>query len=105
MSLMGRKLGILISCAPTEPGFRHAVRLAGTALAGGLDVYLYCIDEGVRGVRDGELQGLRAQGLKFYACAYGAQQRGLAVDDTAAYAGLTVVSDLIASTDRFISFN
>ena len=39
------------------------------------------------------------------ACAYGAQQRGLPIDDRAAYAGLTVVSDLMSATDRFVSFN
>ena len=105
VSLPARKLGVLISCAATEPGFRHGVRLAGAALAQGVDVYLYCIDDGVTGVRDPELQSLRATGLKLYACAYGAHQRGLPVDDTAAYAGLTIVSDLIASTDRFVSFN
>jgi len=105
VSVPVRKLGLLLSCAVTEPGFRHGVRLAQAALAGGVDVYLYCIDDGVTGVRDPELQSLRGRGLKLYACAYGAHQRGLPVDDTAAYAGLTVVSDLIASTDRFVSFN
>ena len=100
-----KKLGLLISCAATEPGFRHGVRLAAAALGKGVDVYCYCIDDGVPGVRDPELQALRGHRLKLYACAYGAHQRGLPVDDSAAYAGLTVVSDLIASTDRFVSFN
>ena len=105
MSRKGRKLGLLISCAPAEPGFRHGVRMAAAALDLGVDVYLYCIDDGVTGVRDADLQALRDRGLKLYACAYGAHQRGLPVDDSAAYAGLTVVSDLIGNTDRFVSFN
>jgi sulfur relay (sulfurtransferase) complex TusBCD TusD component (DsrE family) len=105
VSLPPKKLGLLVSCAVTEPGFGHGVRLAAAALEKGVDVYLYCIDNGVTGVRDPELQSLRQRGLKLYACAYGAHQRGLPVDDTAVYAGLTVVSDLIASTDRFVSFN
>lgn len=105
MSGRARKLGILISCGPQVAGFRHGVGLAGAALAAGVDVYLYCIDDAVAGVGDPELQALRPRGLKLYACAYGAHRRYLPVDDRAAYAGLTVVSDLVAGTDRFISFN
>ena len=99
------KLGILISSGPDRPSFRHGVRFADAALERGLDVYLHCLDDAVSGVRDADLQGLKAKGLKLYACAYGAHQRGLPVDDSAAYAGLTVVSDLVAGTDRFVSFD
>lgn len=99
------KLGILISSGPGRASFRHGVRFAEAALERGLDVYLYCLDDAVAGVRDAGLQGLRGKGLKLYACAYGAQQRGLPVDDSAAYAGLTVVSDLVVGTDRFVSFD
>lgn len=103
--LRGKKLGILLSTAPAQSGFRHGLRLAETALAQGVDVYLYCIDEAVRGVPDPDLQRLKSLGLKLYACAYGAHRRNLPVDSLATYAGLTVVNDLIAGTDRFISFN
>lgn len=105
MSSHGKKLGILISSGPTVASFRHGVRFAAAALEAGCDVYLYCIDDAVAGVSDPELQALRGRGLKFYACAYGAHQRHLPVDDKATYAGLTVVSDLVAATDRFVSFN
>ncbi|MBL9176129.1 MAG: DsrE family protein [Verrucomicrobiales bacterium] len=100
-----RKLGILISAGPESPSFGHGVRLAGAALAANCDVYLYCIDDAVPGVARPDLQDLRGRGLKLYACAYGAHRRDVPVDDRAAFAGLTVVSDLIAGTDRFISFN
>jgi hypothetical protein len=79
--------------------------LAAAALERGWDAYLYCLDDAVAGVGHPELQALRARGLKLYACAYGAHQRGLPVDDQATYAGLTVVSDLAAGVDRFISFS
>lgn len=104
-SLRGRKLGILLSTRPEEAPFRHGVRLAESALEAGVDVYLYCIDDAVLGVGDGALQQLKGRGLKLYACAYGAQRRQVPIDDRAAFAGLTVVNDLIASTDRFVSFN
>lgn len=100
-----RKLGILLSTRPELAPFRHGLQLAATALEAGVDVYLYCIDDAVLGVADTELQALKAGGLKLYACAYGAQRRNVPVNDLAAFAGLTVVSDIMASTDRFISFN
>ncbi len=99
------KLGLLLYGDATQPGFRHGVQLAAAALDRGFDTYLYCLDDAVAGVGDPNLQALRPRGLKLYACAYGAHQRGLPVDDQATYAGLTVVSDLFASTDRLVSFN
>ena len=105
VELRGKKLGILISCRPEEPGFRHGLRLAESAMRAGVNVYLYCIDEAVYGVTDAELQTLKNKGLNLYACAYGAQRRNLPMSTDATFAGLTVVNDIIASTDRFVSFN
>jgi predicted peroxiredoxin len=105
VSLRGKKLGILLSTRPDHASFRHGLRLAEAGLAQGVDVYLYCIDEAVWGVEDTALQELRAKGLKLYACAYGAEKRRLPRSDQAVFAGLTVVSDLISGTDRFVSFN
>jgi len=105
MSVAGKKLGLLLSGDPDGPSFTHGVKFAEAALAAGCDVYLYCIDEAVRGVRRADLQALRPSGLKLYACAYGAHRHGIPIDDSAAFAGLTVVSDLVAGTGRFVSFN
>lgn len=100
-----RKLGILVSVSPEHPNFNHAIGLAGAALDTGCLVYLYCIDDAVRGVAGPELQRLRDRGLKLFACAYGAQRRSLTFHAEAIQAGLTVVRDLIRGTDRFVSFN
>jgi hypothetical protein len=105
MDLRGKKLGLLLSTGPEHPNFHHGVRLAQTALGRGVDVYLYCIDEAVRGMDDPRLKSLAARGLKLFACAYGAQQRDLPSAGEPVLAGLSVVSDLMASTDRFLSFN
>ncbi|HMJ91269.1 MAG TPA: DsrE family protein [Candidatus Acidoferrum sp.] len=105
MELRGKKLGVLISCRPDEPGFRHGVKVAEAALARGANVYLYCIDNAVRGVSDPLLQKLKADGVSLYACAYGAHKRSITLSADATFAGLTVVNDIIASTDRFVSFN
>ena len=105
VSLRGKKLGVLLSTFPDQPGFRHGLALAESALEEGVEVYLYCIDDAVRGISEPQLQALAARGLKLYACAYGAQCRDLPMDERAAFAGLGALSDLIAATDRFVSFN
>ena len=105
MSPQGKKLGILISSSPDKPSFGHGLGVAGAALAAGVDVYLYCIDDAVSGVNRSDLQALRGKGLKLYACAYGAHRRNIPLNDAATFAGLTVVSDLVSGTDRFVSFN
>jgi sulfur relay (sulfurtransferase) complex TusBCD TusD component (DsrE family) len=105
MNLSGKKLGILLSTVPTHQNFSHGVRLAETALANGVEVYLYCIDEAVPGISDPRIVALKDRGARLFACAYGAHKRGLPVDGAAIFAGLTVVADLMADTDRFISFN
>ena len=96
---------MLVSCQPSDPAFSHALRTVGAALDLGVDVYLYCIDDAVPGVDDPRLQALKERGLKLYACAYGAHKRNYPLNDKATFAGLTVVSDLISGTDRFLSFN
>jgi sulfur relay (sulfurtransferase) complex TusBCD TusD component (DsrE family) len=103
--LQGKKLGLLLSTCPEQPAFRHGVRLAEAALSQGVQVYLYCIDDAVRGVADPELQSLKARGLNLFACAYAARRRNIPVSDLAVFAGLATVSDLMAGTDRFLSFN
>ena len=105
MDLRGKKLGVLISCPPEAPGFHHGLRMAEAAIKRGVSVYLYCIDEAVKGVGSAELQKLKTSGLNLYACAYGAHKRNIALSADATFAGLTVVNDLMVSTDRFVAFN
>jgi sulfur relay (sulfurtransferase) complex TusBCD TusD component (DsrE family) len=105
MSLRGKKLALLLSTAPDCPGFQHGLALAETALSEGVEVYLYCIDDAVRGLAEPQLQSLAARGLKLFGCAYAAQRRQLPIDEKATWAGLALLSDLMAGADRFVSFN
>ena|SRR5258706_589984 len=105
MPLPEKKLGLLLSTRPENSSFRHGVNLADAALDAGVAVYLYCIDDAVFGIGDAQLQSLQSRGLKLYACAYAAQRRNIPVSDLAVFAGLTIVNDLIAGTNRFLSFN
>jgi hypothetical protein len=102
--LKGKKLGVLLTTAPTHPNFRPALALMGAALEAGVRVYLYCIDEGVRSVATPEVQALKTRGVNLFGCAYGAGNRKIALDESAAWSGLTVVADVVGSTDRFLSF-
>ena len=45
------------------------------------------------------------RGLKPFACAYGAQRRDVVFSELATFSGLTILSEMIACTDRFLSFN
>jgi hypothetical protein len=105
VELKGRKLGILVSARPQDRNFEHALNLAAAALDAGVQVYFYCLDEAVGGLTNERLQALKARGINLFACAYGAQKRNLSLGDLAAFAGLSTVNDLIAFTDRFVSFN
>ena len=102
--LAGKKLGVLLSTPPGHPNFRPAVALMSAALDLRIRLYLYCIDEGVRAVATPEIQALKARGASLFGCAYGAGHRNIALDDSAAWSGLTVLADVVGSTDKFVSF-
>jgi sulfur relay (sulfurtransferase) complex TusBCD TusD component (DsrE family) len=101
-----RALGILLSTGPANANLSTAVSLSAAALRSGADVYFYLIDEGVLTVDDPRFQPLRDSGLKLFACAYGAQQHGVArQDDKATYCGLVVLSNIVSTCDRFVALN
>jgi sulfur relay (sulfurtransferase) complex TusBCD TusD component (DsrE family) len=102
--LAGKKLGVLLTTAPAHPNFRPSLALMNAAIESGVRVYLYCVDEGVRAVATPEVQALKARGASLFGCAYGAGRRDIPLDETAAWSGLTVLADVVGSTDRFVSF-
>ncbi|MGC8830389.1 MAG: DsrE family protein [Verrucomicrobiia bacterium] len=100
-----RKLGILISCAPRSPRFKHGIELAKAALNTGVDVYLYLLYDAVVSVDFDEVQQLKKNGAKLYVCAFGANRRNIKLSDSAIFSGLGSLSDIINYTDKFIAFN
>lgn len=102
--LTGKKLGVLLTMPPTHAHFRPALALMNAALDEGARVYLYCIDAGVLAVGTPEVQALKDRGASLFGCAYGAGHHGIAIDESAAWSGLTVLADVVGSTDRFVSF-
>ena len=102
--LAGKKLGVLLTTPPGHANFRPALALMNAALDARVRVYLYCVDEGVRAVATPELQAIKERGASLFGCAYGAGHRKIPLDETATWSGLTVVADVVGSTDRFVSF-
>jgi hypothetical protein len=102
--LTGKKLGVLLTNDPSHSSFQPAVALMNAALDAGVRLYLYCIDDGVKAVATPEIQAIKDRGASLFGCAYGAHRRHIAVDDTAAWSGLTVLADVVGSTDKFVSF-
>jgi sulfur relay (sulfurtransferase) complex TusBCD TusD component (DsrE family) len=100
-----RKLGVMVSTAPTHPNLETALGLSGAALDRGTDVYVYLIDDAVAAVEDPRLQALADRGLKLFVCAFGCQKRRLPLSDRATNCGLVVLTDIINGTDRFVSLN
>ena len=105
MSHQGKKLGVMIGADPASKNFSHGIELAREALKAGVEVYVYCIDEGVRGVEAEMVQSLKKHGAKLFACAYSLQKRNLPLSKNATMVGLTILNDVISSTERFVSFN
>ena len=105
MAASPRKLGILISVGPEHPNFQHGAQLATAALNARDEVYLYCLDDAVRGVDDPRLQTLRHHGLRLFACSFAAQRRKIPPGENALYGGISMLNDVMTATDRFVSFN
>ena len=95
----------MVSVAPDAPGFGQALDLAAKAIGDGEKVFLYCIDDAVPGISDPRLAKLREDGLNLCGCADSMRQRKLPLDESAVFSGLSVLSDIMADTDRFESFN
>jgi len=105
MDQRSRKLGILLSVGPDHPNFNHGLQLAAAALNAQDEVYIYCLDEAVRGLGDERLQTLRGCGMRLFACTFAVQRYQLSQTQNALYGGLTMLSDVMAASDRLVSFN
>ena len=102
-----RKLGFLLSTAPSDKTIETVVRLAEAAIRQGIDVYLYLIDEGVKSFKDSRFSRLLDGGVKMSVCAYGCQQHGVStqqVDSRISLSGLVVLSGIVDGCDRFLAF-
>lgn len=105
MDLARKKFGLLLSTGPDHANLETAVGLSEAALAGGAQLYLYLIDDGVRALDDPRVHALPDRGAKVFVCAYGCQKRRRPLSERATNCGLVVLTDVINGTDRFIALN
>ncbi len=106
--LANKKLGLLLSTDPDHPNAATVYQLSKTALANGVDTYLYLIDDGVKNLQDPRFPQLAAEGLKLFVCAYGCQQHHISTDGygkEVTFCGLVILSNIIDGCDRFLAFN
>jgi sulfur relay (sulfurtransferase) complex TusBCD TusD component (DsrE family) len=102
---MGKnKFGILLSTREHQD-FNTVVSLAQEAVRQEILVYLYFLDDGVYHLGRPEILSLADSGVRIFACAYGAQRRGVPQNNFVVFSGLVVLSDIVKGCDRFISFN
>ena len=94
-------LGMLLTNAPGSVEFRSAMALAEESQREGLRVFLYLLDEAVEGAK--EMRRLAEQGVRISACAYAAQRRSLPFCEHVVYGGFSMLNDIIAHSDRFVS--
>lgn len=102
---LGRTLGILLSTEPEHRNLETCLGLSREAMARGVHVYLYLVDDGVLNLDDARVLDLGRRGVKLFACAYACQRRRLPITDKATYCGLVVLSELINGCDRFVALN
>lgn len=94
-------LGMLLTTAPDSVEFRSGMALAEEAQREGGRVFLYLLDDAVEGAM--EMRGLAEQGVRISACAYAAQRRSLTFCEHVVYGGFSMLNDIIAHSDRFVS--
>ena len=104
-TLQGKKLAVLLSTSPDKPDIHTVVNLSKAALAQGVEVYLYLLDDGLLNFDQPAIDDLLGRGVKLYCCAYAAQRRNIPRSEKAVFGGLFVLFNLINSCDRFIAFN
>lgn len=99
-----KKLGVLLSTPPDHQNLATVISLVNQSVRDGDTVYLYFIDDGVLNIGLPEMNALADSGVHLFACAYGAQRRGVAQHEKVVFAGLVVLADIIKGCDRFIAF-
>jgi len=96
--------GFLLTVGPEHPRFAACLQAVERARAAGVEVFFYCLDDGVTAVDDPRLARWAAPGFHLLGCAYAAERRHLSRSDHVTYGGLKMLGDLIAHTRTFEAF-
>lgn len=97
-----RRLCLLLTVDRRSSQFTGFLQALEERSARGEEIYLYCIDEGIREI-DSLLPHAGAR-LRLFGCAYAAMRRSLPRHPEATYGGLGLLADLILGTDELLAF-
>ncbi|MBT5928040.1 MAG: DsrE family protein [Verrucomicrobia bacterium] len=101
----GESIGVLIKSTPGSPSFKRGWVLIRMALESGVQVYIYLLDEAVRGVWNTDISSVLKLGGKISVCAFALEQRGIDCHEEMIPSGLTMMSDVLLQSDRAFIFN
>ncbi|MDD2676369.1 MAG: hypothetical protein PHP75_02735 [Methylacidiphilaceae bacterium] len=97
-----RQLCILLTVDRRSPLFAAFLKALEERSEQGDEIYLYCLDDGVR-----EIQALLPRvgpRLRLFGCAYAGLRRSLPRVTEVTYGGLGLLADLILGTSEFMAF-
>ena len=102
---IGESIGVVIKSTPSSHSFTRGLDLIQMALESEVQVYIYLLDEAVRGVWGTEISSVLKLGGKISVCAFAMEQRGLECPNEIIPSGLTMMSDVLLQSDRAFIFN
>ena len=99
-----KRLGILVSCVPTSASWKHVEGLTLAGLERKVTVFLYFVGPATEHLENPLWADLSAKGVRVYAFGRSVRERRLDVADWVVLSGLSMLSDIVTKTDRFLSF-
>lgn len=100
-----RKTAVLLIAGPEDENWQAWMPEVRSIMSSGSEMHLYLIDRGVLHMLQNELLDLKSEGLRLYACAYGAARYGVPVTNQAVFCGLTVLSNLLKGCEWLVAIS
>ncbi len=97
-----RQLCLLLTVDRRNEQFTQFLKTLEERRAQGEQIYLYCLDDGIREIDS--LLPLADPQLRLFGCAYAAMRRSLPRNPGVTYGGLGLLADLISGTDELLAF-
>ncbi len=101
----GESIGMLLKSSPASYSFSRGLDLARLALGAEAKVFIYLLDDAVKGVGNPEVVSLGNLGAKISVCSLALEKFGIEVNEMIVPAGLTMMSDILLHSDRQFIFN
>ncbi|QSR84304.1 hypothetical protein [Methylacidimicrobium sp. B4] len=97
-----KQLCLLLTVDRRSEQFSQFLQVLEERRARGEQIYLYCLDDGIREIDS--LHALAGPQLRLFGCAYAAMRRSLPRNPDVTYGGLGLLADLISGTAELLAF-